>query len=660
VLLVTGVVLSHNTHRSTALLSNVPDGPVYPIGMGPATHSATTSPMHARRIRSAALSLPPAQQALNEQTLVDWEDPRSVFEYFADGDDWITEGEAKSAFDELGMELSQEEVTELFNKFDTDGDGKVSWPEFEAGFALLSKPEAEEEEEPAAEPVDSVAEKMEQYAKMNPVYGRCAKQADLTAFNAAITKTCGNIHELGSCSYPCTLEMQKWSTKMGCCFETVLDAYKFADPTAEHSWRLWQGTMSGKCGVTFEDDNCGESVGEHGFRELEDTVGDMKGVVADNQQNLEYLSNEMYYNDPYNNNNDPYSNYNDPYSSNPGAYDDYYDSTDFYGDNYDYPSSDSMVPPSYYKGNGPQSMHDVAHGPANGKRGLGDEVMDMPAFPGQDMGDVHVPSDKVSPYMYSHGKHMHKPGPSHRMGGLRVAHQQSLALKSRSPQRTTQLVGSAYADSINYMNTLRIKEGMRGKHGAPTDPMMPHFGESWQGSAKGGMSDAIASIAPPTPGESWQGKATFPLQSLDQKRGLMPSSLPFEARTEEQRENAAENDEEDRQSEEEDVAFPMARGIVIGGDGSMGIGRPAAAAVDRMASPTERAQYTDADDDGHNRLTPSAAVREARYENNWDNAQNEEQKHPFAPLLDGAAMDEAAAPRRDKGTKAMQAAGIRV
>jgi len=40
-------------------------------------------------------------------------------------------------------------------------------------------------------------------------------------------------------------------------------------------------------------------------------------------------------------------------------------------------------------------MHEVAHGPSNGKRGLGDEVMDMPAYPAEDMGDVHVPTDKV-------------------------------------------------------------------------------------------------------------------------------------------------------------------------------------------------------------------------------------------------------------------------
>lgn len=144
------------------------------------------------------------------------------------------------------------------------------------------------------------------------------------------------------------------------------------------------------------------------------------------------------------------------------------------------------------------------------------------------------------------------------------------------------------------------------------------------------------------------------------KRGLMPSQLPFESRTADQRDNAAENDAEDRQSEEEEVAFPMARGILIGGDGSVGVGRPAAAAVDRIASPTERPLYSDEDGDGHNRLTPAAAIRQARYENNWDNAINEEEKHPFAEFLHPEIHDAAAMPRRDEGTKTLEAAGINV
>ena len=145
----------------------------------------------------------------------------------------------------------------------------------------------EEPEEEPEEPTDDVAERMRQYASLHPVYNRCAKQADLTAFNAEITKTCGNVNELSTCSYSCTSAMRKWSSKMGCCFETVLDAYKHADPSVEHQWRMWQGTMSGKCGVTFEADNCGEAVGEHGFRELENQVDDLKKTAAQNQDNIQ-------------------------------------------------------------------------------------------------------------------------------------------------------------------------------------------------------------------------------------------------------------------------------------------------------------------------------------------------------------------------------------
>jgi len=595
--------------------------------------------------------------------------------------------EAKSAFEELGLELSQEEVEDLFAQFDSDGDGKVTWPEFEEGWDLLQQPEEEE-------PTDDVATRMQQYASLHPVYGRCAKQADMAAFNAEITKTCGNIHELGTCSWTCTSAMSKWSSKMGCCFETVLDAYKFADPTAEHAWRMWQGTLSGKCGVTFEEHNCGESVGEKGFTDLKKQVGDLENVAATNQQDLEYMANAVTYKPNYWSGDDHYGYgydgaYYDPsydtYYPEDSAYGDYYDSTDFSGYQHSYYPEGSMVPPAHYKprrnGNGVQSMYHAGHGPSNGKRGLGDEVMDFPAWPGEDMGDVHVPSDKLSPYSYAHGKHVTPPGITHRTDRYperKAPVQQSLA----AVQPRLQQLSNAYDDSINYMNTLRIKEAMRGK-APPSDPTAPRFGESWVGSARGAMSSEIAGIAPPTPGESWQGKARQPLQQSLAARGLLPAQLPFEARTDEEKdlstpaslpeepeegeegaeeEEPQEEEEEEvpRQSEEDGVAFPMARGILIGGDGSEGIGRPAAAAVDRTASPIEGPLYVDANEDGHNHLTPAAAIRQARYDNNWDNAQNEEEKHIFAPLLDSSSMDEAAQPRKDAGTKALEAAGIRV
>jgi hypothetical protein len=54
--------------------------------------------------------------------------------------------------------------------------------------------------------------------------------------------------------------------------------------------------------------------------------------------------------------------------------------------------------------------------------------------------------------------------------------------------------------------SVRREEAMRSK-APPTDPTVPRFGDSWQGSALGGMSEEVEGIAPPTPGESWQGKA---------------------------------------------------------------------------------------------------------------------------------------------------------
>ena len=40
----------------------------------------------------------------------------------------------------------------------------------------------------------------------------------------------------------------------------VMDGYQAIDLYAYHAWRHWQGTLSGKCGITFEEDRCGESV----------------------------------------------------------------------------------------------------------------------------------------------------------------------------------------------------------------------------------------------------------------------------------------------------------------------------------------------------------------------------------------------------------------
>jgi hypothetical protein len=239
VLLVTGVVLQHKA-RHSVLLSQ--QGAIFPVGMRP----EDTAPRHAAHsyFRQRTQTLPPAAQSLRTQTLPPGARP----------------------------------------------DDTAALP------YTLPHPAQSLRSADEAAPTDDVAGRMAQYAMLHPVYNRCAKQADLTAFNAAITKSCGNIHELGSCSYTCSSVMAQWSAKMGCCFESVLAGYKYASPAVEHSWRLWQGTLSGKCGVTFETDSCGESMGEHGLKVLQKSVDSAKNAAAWNQWDISNLADKMYTN----------------------------------------------------------------------------------------------------------------------------------------------------------------------------------------------------------------------------------------------------------------------------------------------------------------------------------------------------------------------------
>jgi hypothetical protein len=160
--------------------------------------------------------------------------------------------------------------------------------------------EVNEEEPPFQEPEGAVAEPEDvttpvdphmEYSMLHPVYTRCAKKADMDSFVQLITKSCGDIHELDTCSAPCAHAMREYSTKVGCCWETVMHAYKTLDPGAELAWRHWQGTLSGKCGITFEDDTCGDSVGEHGYSSLNKKVKELESRA---QENEEYI-NDLYY-----------------------------------------------------------------------------------------------------------------------------------------------------------------------------------------------------------------------------------------------------------------------------------------------------------------------------------------------------------------------------
>ena len=106
------------------------------------------------------------------------------------------------------------------------------------------------------------AETVEQfYASQHPVYTRCAKAVDMPAFTEFVAQTCGNIHEVSGCAEPCAQALQAKSSEFGCCWETVMQAYAQIDASAELAWRSWQGALSGKCGISFKDEACGDSMG---------------------------------------------------------------------------------------------------------------------------------------------------------------------------------------------------------------------------------------------------------------------------------------------------------------------------------------------------------------------------------------------------------------
>ena len=145
-------------------------------------------------------------------------------------------------------------------------------------------------------------------------------------FVKTIRKTCGDVHELSTINGPCKDMLQKKSAEVGCCWESVMQAYEALDPQAAHKWRLWQGTVSGKGGVcvylrvyirmyvclpaciciciyiyiylyiyiyththtqvTFDAEDCGQSMGEKSYTDLKTEVGQLKDVVGEQQSEI--------------------------------------------------------------------------------------------------------------------------------------------------------------------------------------------------------------------------------------------------------------------------------------------------------------------------------------------------------------------------------------
>mmetsp|Transcript_4720 Transcript_4720/g.14401 ORF Transcript_4720/g.14401 Transcript_4720/m.14401 type:complete len:330 (+) Transcript_4720:44-1033(+) len=163
--------------------------------------------------------------------------------------------------------------------------------------------EEEEDEEPTIaeqEPVAAAAAQGQAdpettYTTLHPVYARCKSKVDMLGFSLAIQKTCGDIHELNDVAWPCRSAMQDYSKKFGCCWETVMDAYEALYPEAAQSWRLWQGTLSGKAGVTFDSENCGDSMGEKGYTDLTKKVSGLENVIETQSQEILTLESYLAY-----------------------------------------------------------------------------------------------------------------------------------------------------------------------------------------------------------------------------------------------------------------------------------------------------------------------------------------------------------------------------
>lgn len=272
---------------------------------------------------------------------------------------------------------------------------------------------------------------------LHPVYTRCSKKADVAAFTKEILVKCGDIHELTYCSWTCTQALQSYADHTGCCWETVMQGYEALDANAALAWRNWQGTASGKCGVTFHPDTCGDSMGEKSFNDLETSVKSLRVTAEQNAQIVNELESAVL-----------------------GSYSSY----GGYG--------------SYYKSN-PTAM---AAPPAKIGKITVDETIDFPNDGRtNNQGDVNVPVEKIEPPMYA----------------SRGAAPPNAAAKKATPPhaakkaRVSQLY-NAYDDYRNYQNGLRLKAGydhrfkglreagmmqpdVEGKIGGYSVP-----GESWQ------------------------------------------------------------------------------------------------------------------------------------------------------------------------------------
>mmetsp|Transcript_101261 Transcript_101261/g.151716 ORF Transcript_101261/g.151716 Transcript_101261/m.151716 type:complete len:246 (+) Transcript_101261:1-738(+) len=217
----------------------------------------------------------------------------------------------------LALFLTATAALALLVHVTTDASQKTELMMRGRGFPALAEGEGEGDEYEVDEPEEDMEEEApppmigfshpeQYYESLHPVYARCKKQVNMPEFAALIQKTCGNIHELQTVAHPCRQAMWDASEKFGCCWESVLTGYHALYPHAYHAWRMWQGTLSGKSGVTFDDDSCGESEGEKGYHELKDEVGQLERTIEDQSYDIQYLQSQLGYDPYYYDNDDDY------------------------------------------------------------------------------------------------------------------------------------------------------------------------------------------------------------------------------------------------------------------------------------------------------------------------------------------------------------------
>jgi len=68
-----------------------------------------------------------------------------------------------------------------------------------------------------------------------------------------------------------------------------MQAYSQIDSSAEVAWRSWQGSLSGKCGISLSDHACGDSMGQSVYQHLRSEVDQLKRQQSESRQVIKDL-----------------------------------------------------------------------------------------------------------------------------------------------------------------------------------------------------------------------------------------------------------------------------------------------------------------------------------------------------------------------------------